>query len=317
MFSEYKKQVLKVYEKQKIDNNLSLNLQRPTPAKIKSECLNVIAERYSPKEDEQILQTFFGAQNGAKEYLSSIKKFDIDKFRPLLNFLKGFTNHTEDKNIELLAFLLNFKPRPHLFDYDYQNIRIEENQDLESEIVPKGKILENQPSIKQSEKSEVKKQGVIIGFKNYPSTKKRKYLLTFIAVICLISIMATILSKRKSINALLIASQTNQNCMYWTKDHFKMIDCERNNLNVQTIAYDEIKFNDQKKITRIDTLTDACIGKIWYSKIDNNIEFFTAAGMHPEHIENSLKLITKHIYEKYIKKKDSLKSVNSLNSSKQ
>lgn len=43
---------------------------------------------------------------------SAIRRFDPDKFKPLNNFLKKGTN-TDLKNIELLAWLIDFRPRPY------------------------------------------------------------------------------------------------------------------------------------------------------------------------------------------------------------
>jgi len=89
--------------------------------------------------------------------------------------------------------------------------------------------------------------------------------------------------------------------MYWNGSHYKSINCEQKLPNIQVVALDTFRLNYFEKITKTDTLTENCIGKIWYSKIDNEVEFFTTGGMHPEYPDKALKLITEHIFNKYIK----------------
>ncbi|MCH5718550.1 hypothetical protein [Niabella hibiscisoli] len=41
-----------------------------------------------------------------------IENFSIDKFRPLVKYIKEPDIETAFKNVELLAWLINFEPRP-------------------------------------------------------------------------------------------------------------------------------------------------------------------------------------------------------------
>ena len=115
MFADYKAQVILFYKKKRTSGALSLNLLHSTPAKLRAECVAVISERYLNK-DENTLKLFFGSKSDMTAYIQAIRKFDADKFKPLDNFLKGITNDTDDKNIELLALLINFEPRPYQFN---------------------------------------------------------------------------------------------------------------------------------------------------------------------------------------------------------
>lgn len=57
-----------------------------------------------------------------------------------------------------------------------------------------------------------------------------------------------------------------------------------------------------RKITRPDTLTEEnSLGKVWYDKSNNHVEFFTHYGKHPKN-GKTLKEVTSHILEKYAKK---------------
>ncbi len=59
-----------------------------------------------------MLKTFFQIPLDQELRISTVKKFDVDKFKPLSNFFK-FGLNTRDKNIELLAWLIDFKLRPY------------------------------------------------------------------------------------------------------------------------------------------------------------------------------------------------------------
>jgi hypothetical protein len=88
--------------------------------------------------------------------------------------------------------------------------------------------------------------------------------------------------------------------MYWAKDHFQPIPCTQKVPNTLVVALDTVKVKNFKRITRPDTITNRAKGSVWYSKIDNEIEFFTADGEHPVVIGRRLKPITDYIIDKYI-----------------
>lgn len=115
LFIDYKKNVLHELECAKIRAELSDNLLRPTPSKIRSECLIVLRERFNKETDTKSLRLFFGHLKTQNEAEKAILNLDINRFKPLTNFLKGKTRETADKNIELLAWLINVKPRPYSF----------------------------------------------------------------------------------------------------------------------------------------------------------------------------------------------------------
>lgn len=120
MLDDYKKAVISDYHQKKVKGLLSLNLSHPTPAKLRDECLLVLHSR--PKEnDEKLIRDFFNLGVISNDYGPSIKRFDIDKLRPLLKFIKGQIEDTEPKNIELLAWLIDFEPRPYQYGVVYKD----------------------------------------------------------------------------------------------------------------------------------------------------------------------------------------------------
>jgi hypothetical protein len=117
MFEAYRDKVFNTYKKKKNEDQLSLKLLRSTPANLRDECLLVLNTRYL-KADESTLANFFGQKADAEGYSKIIRNFETSKFKPLDNYLKGITSFTDDKNIELLAWLIDFEPRP----YKYRDI---------------------------------------------------------------------------------------------------------------------------------------------------------------------------------------------------
>ena len=89
-------------------------------------------------------------------------------------------------------------------------------------------------------------------------------------------------------------------CMYWAGDHYQQIPCNQKMGETLVIALDTEKLNSFKKITRQDTITQTDIGRIWYIKLNNKVEFFTASGNYPLDPTLRLKPVTDYIISKYI-----------------
>ena len=118
MLEDYKKAVISNYHNKKEIGELSLNLSHPTPRKVKDECLIVLRSR-TQKKDESFIRDFFNSGVESADYSHSITRFDVDKFRPLVKFLKGLIEDTDPRNVELLAWIIDFEPRPYKFGLDY------------------------------------------------------------------------------------------------------------------------------------------------------------------------------------------------------
>ncbi|GAB0155863.1 hypothetical protein CHRYSEOSP005_11250 [Chryseobacterium sp. Alg-005] len=158
MFTSYTDRVFKAYQKKKDEGKLSLNLVEPTPAKLKQECAIVYSERYKEK-DGKILRLFFLPKDDSTDYGISIRNIDTDKFKPLSNFLKRKTSDTEDKNIELLAWLINFEPRPYNFKFNYKEgvepVNSYSESDEEFAVIDEiKKNSENDPPVEKDESAE-------------------------------------------------------------------------------------------------------------------------------------------------------------------
>jgi|GEM_PF-3322333 len=137
-FFDYTKLLKRTYYKRRADNELSLLLAQSTPAKIRQACLHEYKERFEKqdpqvlKRDEQLLKDFFGPAEPGKRFLKLIEEFEADKFRPLDNYLKRDKGNTDKKNLELLAWLIDFRHRPYVFGKNFE-LNEEEKLLLEDE----------------------------------------------------------------------------------------------------------------------------------------------------------------------------------------
>jgi len=89
---------------------MSCYLIKPTRKQIKEACLWLLETR-NDKYDNQILNRFFQFKNGENRF-HAIDRSKGDKFKPIVNFLTGETKSTTTANLELIAWLIDFKPRP-------------------------------------------------------------------------------------------------------------------------------------------------------------------------------------------------------------
>ncbi len=95
-------------------------------------------------------------------------------------------------------------------------------------------------------------------------------------------------------------------CMYWNGDEYKITDCENKDPHITLEQIDSTQIKYFKRITKSDTLTpENALGKIWYSKRWNKVEFFTATNVKGKNPKNgaTLRPVTEMIIEKYAHKK--------------
>jgi hypothetical protein len=81
----------------------------------------------------------------------------------------------------------------------------------------------------------------------------------------------------------IIGNHLEKKYMYWENDKYIGTDSAYINPGIEVIAMNKSLLLHLKKINRPDTLTiENSKGKVWYDKSDNNVEFFTSPGIHPE-----------------------------------
>ncbi len=87
--------------------------------------------------------------------------------------------------------------------------------------------------------------------------------------------------------------------MYWNGERFIATAEADLGAEFRVLPMDERQIRFFKKITKPDTITRSSIRKIWYSKKNNVVEFFTADGRNPEN-DAELHQLSEHIFKKYI-----------------
>ncbi|WP_315053197.1 hypothetical protein [Chryseobacterium indoltheticum] len=89
-------------------------------------------------------------------------------------------------------------------------------------------------------------------------------------------------------------------CMYWDKSEYKSVDCEdKNPVYNHRIPFDFERMEYFKRIERKDTLTvENAFGKVWYSKYNGEVDFFTSDGVDPNN-GRELRKATEYIIDKY------------------
>ncbi|RKS96676.1 hypothetical protein [Chryseobacterium defluvii] len=94
-------------------------------------------------------------------------------------------------------------------------------------------------------------------------------------------------------------SDLEKGYMYWNGERYIATDSSDLGPQKEVIPMKEYDFKYLQRITRADTLTvDNALGKVWYDKSNNNVEFFTSPGIHPEN-GKALKDVSETILNNY------------------
>jgi len=288
MIKPHAQKVLDEYKKQKDKGALSLALRNPTPAGLRDECDRIYTEKGMPVQ-ASALRLFFGPLDHEHNYRHRIQSFDIDKFKPLSNFLTGKTNKTNTRNIALLEWLMSIE-RDEFFNPTTLPPPIGSVSKPEGEIKNPLPDPPNQPG------------NFFVWFKVRWKFTKPAFITICVAVLFAAGFgiyryqMPGKTRQYAKFNTLLSSKQ----CMYWNHDHYEAISCSVDLKDTLSVALDPDKVEKFKKIMKPDTLTRYAIGRLWYSKINNEVEFFTAPGHHPKHIERTLKPVTYTIIKNYV-----------------
>lgn len=290
MFADYESLVVADYHQKKVLNTLSPLLLDPTPARLKNECISVFNRRYN-RRDETALKMFFEPKDGAMVAEQIIERYDTDKFKPLANYLKNQTTSTDRKNIELLAWLIDFQPRPYEFGRKYEPVVELTFATEEAKASNDQKGIENTAGPGGDEVN--KKAGTI------PVRGRR-----IIGVIAIASVIILLLAMglkswfekdKYEMNSL----TGLERCMYWTGDHYEPISCTKHG-DTLVVALDSARLVNLKKISNTDTITYNAVGWVWYIKRNKQLEYYTAGGSHPEDPKLRLRPITAYIIGKHI-----------------
>jgi hypothetical protein len=277
---EYKADVLADYDRKVKESRLSSSLVSPTPAGLKAEAVRACEHRFMPK-DEVLLRSFFKQKESPTAYRFAILKDDASVFKPLNNFLRDRSIDTKFKNIELLAWLIDFEPRPF-------------HPGLVRNTLA-GMTMEAPPPVSPPARELISPEGFTSPFVDKTVTKGRKRILVFGLMVLTIVVAGFWLLKRSAGHP-----TGKEGCMIWDNDHYQPVDCH--DPTAQSIArkIDHNLVDHFQKILKPDTLTLHSMGKVWYAKYKGRVEFFTAEGYHPLDSNRRLLPMSDYILEKYV-----------------
>lgn len=265
---QYKEWVFETYDEQLSSGKLPSELLLPTPANIKAEVLRICAQGLITK-DEQILRSFIKQRGDVSNYYNAIRNNPADPFRPLVNVLKDRSIDTNQRNINLLALLLDFKPRP----FHFSLVKPTEG----GKKTPKsGEPIIITPDPPPPPRNPVNKA------------------LLFIAILLVVGVSVFMIIRQHERRV------AAYGCMIWDADHYEPVDCHDHSYGTSPLPINWQLVDHFKLITKPDTLTAHSIGKVWYAKYDGRVEFYTDSGIHPLDTNRRLLHMTEYIWKKYI-----------------
>lgn len=283
----------------------------PTPAQIRDYCLRLCQENTLSNDDLQVLNTFFKSHATDFDGLKTvIQNVDIDKCKPIQNFLNGKTASTKNHAvIEMMAVMYDYELRPYnkfrksevtpveevtvsdkkLTPY---SVEVEKDDEVESEVI-KHIVVEEAPPLQSFPESQTP---ITIPEKKKSKTK----LLAIVASIVLMVGGGAVVSNMLS----------TDKCMKWEVDKYVAYDCGEATIQSfagtgnEPVPYDKSVVDNFKQIT-VDCNTvffKKNKPQVWFAKIgDNRHEYFSSpgTGVHPT-FGKPLKAITQYHLNKYI-----------------
>lgn len=295
LYPEYESLVVQDYEKKKAGNVLHSGLTDPTPAGIRDACSAIFHERYR-KSDEKTLKEFFMPKGETSEWSLIIEGHPLGKFKALAKFLNKETESTKKANMELLAWLIDFQPRPFVIG---NTIKINQPENGETEIVvrdAKGKEIQGT----QTPQNVDQEKGPNGRGRQWLTGKKIGIGLAFVVIIILaaVGIDKYWLKTSKPIKYALTG---HESCMFWDEDRYQPISCTQHGDTI-IVPLDSTKFLHFRKVMKPDTITTNAIGILWYTRYRKDYEFYTSDGYHPIDPTLRLRPITEFIIRNHIRR---------------
>lgn len=277
-FDIFREEVLTDYTKKRNEGTLPTSLENPSPANLRNYASNKYRQGLN-KEDGKVFEEYFNSKARVDDLEKAIRTFDLGKLKSVQNFLNGTTKIPDEIIVKLVAALIDFSPRPFVeWRHSFQNLQHGESKtfvDLEKPQM--GNNIERNQLFRPTGTSKPTKK-----------TRLNKILVISAASLSFAAVGYMTSSQLKP-----------DGCMYWDGAQYVEIDCKEEIKHAEKLILDPIDLAHFKKITQTDTLQEEHVNKVWYSKINNEVEFFTSGGRHPLHKERTLKPATWYMIKKY------------------
>ena len=297
ILEEYKKAIIKQYQKEKLGENYRF-LENPSRAKLRDLCWERFKENDN-QDDLKNFETFFEFPFELSKKNELIKK--TGKFRSIGEFFRNETESPTDDIIELAAILVDFNLRPYnkfrrfFLNENEKNIVDPRNLDLGTDQISEEIITEK--NFKNSNGETIIRLEKLTDITIKPTSFRNNVREIFLKKSNQILLLLFIIL----FSTCIFFAQRKQ-CMQWSTDHYEKVSCDLEGNYNKIEPFDETVFN-LKKITICDTTTcfdNNGVPIIWYAKVGDSVEFFNTHGMHPEK-KKPLKPVTQYIIDKYVK----------------
>jgi hypothetical protein len=254
-------------------------LNNPSAGKLLNLCL-LKFDNTLTQSDRQIFAIFFQvpAENLSRKH---IERYDLSRFRTIEYFLKGRNKTTSPQNLNLIAVLLDFEPRPYAkYIQSADNRTLTDNEDKEDQ--PKNEDPLPPPVDPSS------------GNSGKDSFVRRSALVGALALIVLTFTIGMGYS-------LLSSSPT---CMTWQNDRYIPVECKADSI---TNGRDIEPFDKKKAALRMISVDSNTIcfkdekPQLWYIQRAGGPYFFNQPGEDPL-TGKKLRPISRKICEKHILK---------------
>jgi hypothetical protein len=288
MPEDYQDIVLSAYKKLKDNRKLHGILPRETTTKLRSACLKVYESRHDAK-DLDILATFFDVDRMVCDIQKKLNESEPDDFRPLWNHITGGTVTTEERNTDLLAWLIDLEPRPSSSYYLSADKTIKIGGiSIDDLFLP---TTTTPPPIPDG---------------NVPIPPKKptyipRFSLRYITISCIILLFVgtTSFAVWERHIKMIKMPESGEKFMYWDEDHYEPVKDDKQNIGGPIIPLNVQTLTQQRKINLPDTLTSYSIGKVWYKGRGKGHEFFTDSGAYPLDTQRVLLPLSSNILTKY------------------
>ncbi|MBW3518189.1 hypothetical protein [Flavobacterium sp. NKUCC04_CG] len=266
--ADYIKAVKEAIEEAKKNSEYDYILLNPSPAKLRDICMAIYSDSPS-SSDKKIFEHFFKLDLRA-DLTSQFLNFNVDKLRPVRNFIIGDSGRPSFMIVELLAVLADFEKRP-LGKFLGSNTGVVENkvEDVKEHTIVKEELRINSPL--------------------FVSTKNKKEGLVIAALLFVVFLGGLCVNGFQS---------DKPDCVYWSYDYYELIDCESRVVGVTTfhniLPVEQYIWRYFKEIEGSPPTVFFQNGKtiIWYGKnTGGSYEYFTNTGEHSE-IGKQLKPVT-------------------------
>jgi hypothetical protein len=273
---EYKELVLTDFDQKLAAGLLPPELVSRTRKTLKEQCINVCAQRFDPK-DELLLRSFFGAKEDAAAYMRAIQQSSAEDFRTLNNFLNDRSINTAFNNINLLAWLIDFQPRPY-----HPNLIVPIPPATPPPVLKEDPVIHN----KNDNNSTSPENGPVLG--------NRKKAILYVSLFMMIFLISYFIITHQ-----ILGLTGHEGCMVWSSDHYQPINCNQKHGKLPLLKLDAQKVADFKRVSS-DTLSPRALGYVWYAKVNGKVEFYSDSGQHPVDTNKRLLRLTSHILNKYV-----------------